>query len=482
MLKAIRTLLDILFVKMTAATLPAPPWDHLYEIPLQELVERAEGGDGKAAFVLGDIFDQGQNGVTRDRAVALKWYRHAESLGDGDALNNLGSMHHHGEGLPQDLVAARHYYEQAAAAGCGAAMGNLGRMYRQGEAGLAVDHRLSQRWLKKAARLNDGNAMVMLGYAYGNGIGTTRSPLRALYWYRKAAQAMNLSGLFNLGQAYWFGDHVIRDRQKAVRLYRQAAHSDHVGSAFMLGEAYAAGDGIGKDPEAALRYLRQAEADGHGLAQESIEELLAAHPQLNAPSEACDASAMRTDDVSADEDSGADYALARQAEAAGQWQTAIDHYQRMIPRIDADPAMSEDQRCGVRERLAFCLHEAECYAEARTINEEILARGETLFGPESDKLLVVIANLSQNAYCLGDLATARTLLERHLSLASRHRDTSCVDASLFQLGVLSFEQGQAQEAKRFMKHRLSLAEESADPERIADAEADLRILYEKLGR
>src|SRR3712207_8354100 len=54
--------------------------------------------------------------------------------------------------------------------------------------------------------------------------------------------------------------------------------------------------------------------------------------------------------------------------------------------------------------------------------------------------------------------------------------------SLFQLGVLSFEQGRPKEAEAFMKRRLALAETSGDPDWIADAKEDLETLYEKIGR
>lgn len=176
------------------------------------------------------------------------------------------------------------------------------------------------------------------------------------------------------------------------------------------------------------------------------------------------------------------YRLANQAETLKQWPLAIDTYRQVLPLFDADPAVTPNQRLGTRERLAFCLHEAKRFTEARQLNQEVLAGGETLFGPESEKLLVVITNLAQNSYELGDFSDARTMLERRLAIAGKHGDEARVEDSLFQLGVLAFEQGQRQEAESFMRRRLALAEKSGNAGRIAEAKEDLDILYQKLGR
>ncbi|MDP9195704.1 MAG: tetratricopeptide repeat protein [Pseudomonadota bacterium] len=196
--------------------------------------------------------------------------------------------------------------------------------------------------------------------------------------------------------------------------------------------------------------------------------------------------ALRIDDkkpfLTAYERSRFIYSIARQAEDTGQWGTAIEHYRRAIPLFDADPEFDEDQRLGARERLGFCLHEAGQYQEALTLNREILAKGEKLFGPDSEKLLVVITNLSQNTYMLGQADESRRFLERRLAIATKHDDQNHVDDSLFQLGVLAFEQGHPDEAEKWMKRRLDLARKSGDDDRIDKAEEDLQILYKKMGR
>lgn len=176
------------------------------------------------------------------------------------------------------------------------------------------------------------------------------------------------------------------------------------------------------------------------------------------------------------------YRLASQAEELGLWALAIENYKQVIPLFSVDEAVSWDRRLGVRERLAFCLHQARRFAEARDLNREVLAGGQRLFGPDSEKLLVVITNLAQNSYELGDFPSARAFLERRLSIATKHDDSARAEDSLFQLGVLTFEQGERQEAETLMRRRLALAEKSGNQGRIASAKEDLDILHQKLGR
>ena len=175
------------------------------------------------------------------------------------------------------------------------------------------------------------------------------------------------------------------------------------------------------------------------------------------------------------------YNLASQAEDVGKWDVAIDAYRRVIPSFEADPKRAEDQRLGTRERLAFCLHKAGKYAEAFALNEEVLAKAEKLFGPDSEKLLVVVTSLVQNAYKLNQPDVARTFLERRLSIATKHMNIGHMDASFFQLGMLCAEQGRTEEAETFVQRRLQLARRSGDIDRIEDAEEDLELLRAGIG-
>ena len=69
------------------------------------LLPLAEGGDGRAQFALGYIYDTA-NGIPQDDAAAAKWYRKAADQGVAGAQYNLGAMYADGHGVPRDYVEA----------------------------------------------------------------------------------------------------------------------------------------------------------------------------------------------------------------------------------------------------------------------------------------------------------------------------------------------------------------------------------------
>ena len=73
----------------------------------------AERGDVGAQFTLGEMHSKGQ-GVPRNEADALKWYRMAADQGHAGAQNNLGIIYTFGKGVPKDLVLAYMWYDIAA--------------------------------------------------------------------------------------------------------------------------------------------------------------------------------------------------------------------------------------------------------------------------------------------------------------------------------------------------------------------------------
>jgi hypothetical protein len=109
----------------------------------------AEQGDAEAQFHLGDMYDNGQ-GVPRNDAEAIKWYRKAAEQGDAVAQFNLGIMYTKGEGVPQNDGEAAHWYRRAADQGLAGAQFNLGMMYAEGK-GAPKDNVQACMWLNQAA-------------------------------------------------------------------------------------------------------------------------------------------------------------------------------------------------------------------------------------------------------------------------------------------------------------------------------------------
>ena len=76
----------------------------------------AEQGDASAQFNLGVMYAKGE-GVLKDDAEAVRWYRLAAEQGDASAQFNLGVMHADGRGVLKDSVLAHMWCNIAGANG-----------------------------------------------------------------------------------------------------------------------------------------------------------------------------------------------------------------------------------------------------------------------------------------------------------------------------------------------------------------------------
>ena len=76
----------------------------------------AEQGHASAQFNLGFMYGNGE-GVLKDEAEAVRWYRLAAEQGHAGAQYNLGLMYSKGEGVLKDSVLAHTWFNIAGANG-----------------------------------------------------------------------------------------------------------------------------------------------------------------------------------------------------------------------------------------------------------------------------------------------------------------------------------------------------------------------------
>ena len=89
-----------------------------------ETKKMAEAGDASAQFSLGVMYNNG-DGVLKDSAEAVKWYRKSAEQGNANAQYNLGVMYEKGDGVLKDSVEAHAWYYNASANGVESAKKNL---------------------------------------------------------------------------------------------------------------------------------------------------------------------------------------------------------------------------------------------------------------------------------------------------------------------------------------------------------------------
>ena len=114
----------------------------------KETFQVAKQGNAKAQYNLGGMYYNGQ-GVRKDYAQAVQWYRKAAEQGYAVAQYNLGQMYREGQGVRKDYVEAVKWYRKAAEQGFAKAQYNLSLMYAKGE-GVRQNYKIAKEWFGKA--------------------------------------------------------------------------------------------------------------------------------------------------------------------------------------------------------------------------------------------------------------------------------------------------------------------------------------------
>ena len=198
-----------------------------FKLASEESLKAEEQGDAEIQYFLGWMYDKGE-GVTRDYAEAVRWYRRAAAQGHAIAQFNLGVMYAKGEGVTRNYAEAVRWYRRAAEQGEATAQNNLGLMYDRGE-GVTRDYAEAVRWYRRAAAQGYATAQNNLGVMYSKGEGVTRDYAEAVRWYRRAAEQGDAAAQFNLGVMYAKGHGVPRNYIEAYMWYSlAAAQSDDV--------------------------------------------------------------------------------------------------------------------------------------------------------------------------------------------------------------------------------------------------------------
>ena len=139
----------------------------------------------EAAFYLGVKYSNGE-GVTEDKAEALRWYQKAAQLGDETAQFNLGVMYRDGAGVVKDAKEAFHWFQKAAEQGMDDAEVQVGYAYQLG-LGVLQDHQQAEEWYFKAARQGQKLAQAKLGVIYMDAADTPTNRIEAHKWFSLAA-------------------------------------------------------------------------------------------------------------------------------------------------------------------------------------------------------------------------------------------------------------------------------------------------------
>jgi TPR repeat protein len=84
-----------------------------YDKAVTDLQFLADGGDPRAQYDLGLMYDRGE-GIPQSDADAMQWYERAAEQGEPRAQYNLGLMYLNGQGIPSDMVRAYYWISLSA--------------------------------------------------------------------------------------------------------------------------------------------------------------------------------------------------------------------------------------------------------------------------------------------------------------------------------------------------------------------------------
>ncbi len=186
--------------------------------------------DAEACNVMGDAYYYGREGRDVDTAEAIRWYRHAASMGHSAALYSLGYCYYQGIGVKKNEGKAVRYFRQAA-----------------------------QQELIDAQNL--------LGEC--NDCSVEEEAETAVELYLKATVRKHAKTQYSLGYLYYTANAY----EEAIKWLSQAGEQGHAEAQWLVGTLHEQGMGTPKNEEEAKRWYRLAAAQGHKKAIAAIDHV-----------------------------------------------------------------------------------------------------------------------------------------------------------------------------------------------------------------
>lgn len=222
----------------------------------------AANGDAESQNTLGLMYRDGTNGVQRDYAQAVRYFRLAADQGNADGEANLAVAYLFGHGVTEDAAQALHYFQLSAAKGNGSAEAGLGFMAEFGD-GVPVDPAQALYHYGRSARLGDSYGQAGLGFLYETGAGVTRNYETALHYFQLSAAHGNSYGENDAGTLYEFGYGVTKSYATALRDFQLSAQQGNSYGESNLATMFTFGWGVPQNDAIALRYYTLSAADGN---------------------------------------------------------------------------------------------------------------------------------------------------------------------------------------------------------------------------
>lgn len=223
---------------------------------LIQLISLADGGNAKAAYLVGVSYEEGIGQIT-DWTKAAKYSRKACELGDLDGCNRLAGNYAFGRGVTEDRAESVRLYRMTCDGGNMAGCNALGINYSGGY-GVERDAREARRLYRLACEggLQMGCNNLASSYLDPDGLEPDLEEGRRLYL--KGCDAGDNQSCLSLAFHYNSGAYIERDMAEANRLYGLLCDRGHMDGCYLLGYSHEVGEGVPVDHAEAARLYSKA--------------------------------------------------------------------------------------------------------------------------------------------------------------------------------------------------------------------------------
>ena len=218
--------------------------------------------DTAAMTLIGEIYRDGA-AVARSDQEASRWFRLASNLGDPQAAYELGALLVQGEnGVAKDPAAAKAQFERAAAKNHPGALYNLGVMALQGLDGKTPDYNQAAQYFLRAANAGDDDAAYSYGVMLRDGKGAPQNIGEATHWLKRAADDGIVAGQVEYAIMLFNGEGVKKDEAEAAKILLTAASRGNPIAQNRIAHLYVTGEALPKDMAKAAAWNSFAKAGG----------------------------------------------------------------------------------------------------------------------------------------------------------------------------------------------------------------------------
>ena len=232
----------------------------------------ANGLGGKSVMELRNDEAKALFAQNRYGEAAVIWTEMAEA-GDPKAMNNLGNLYFHGQGVEKSPLLATMYWKRAAERGVPQAQFALAHEYMR-DGVLGQDIAKANAYFEQAAAQDLPPALYEMGLSYDTGRGMDGPDYQKAYdYYVRAAAAGDGRAAYNAAQMAMFGEGIEANASEGLDLMERAAALENPNAYMALGFLTEKKMIGGIDAKSAYEWYTLADQAGHPMAKADLQRM-----------------------------------------------------------------------------------------------------------------------------------------------------------------------------------------------------------------